>query len=115
MERFGNAALGHRTLQIAQDGSQKIPQRLLAPIADRLERGLPIEALSLAVAAWMRWQQRGDVDDPLAAQTHRAATSPDPVNALLALDAIFPPDLAANPEFRAAIGRQFNSLDCSGC
>lgn len=124
MRRFGNEALGHRTLQIAQDGSQKIPQRLLAPIAERLERGLPIGHLALAVAGWMRWQQRGDVDDPLAANAHRAATSDDPVAALLALDTIFPPPLAANPDFRSAIARQWvrlaergalNSLDCSGC
>ena len=28
-ERFGNPALKHRTWQIAMDGSQKLPQRLL--------------------------------------------------------------------------------------
>jgi fructuronate reductase len=126
MERFGNEALGHRTLQIAQDGSQKIPQRLLAPIADRLSRGLPIETLALAVAGWMRWQtgEAGAVDDPLAAETRRAVTSPHPVGALLALEAVFPPALAANPAFRGALARQWkrldeagalNSLDCSGC
>lgn len=110
MQRFSNKALGHRTHQIAQDGSQKIPQRLLAPIAERLARGLAIEHLARAVAAWMHWQKRDDVDDPLAAATHKAATSADPVGALLALETIFPPELAANPEFRAAIGRQFDSL-----
>jgi fructuronate reductase len=73
LARFSNAALGHRTRQIAMDGSQKLPQRLLAPIAERLARGERIDALALAVAAWLRWQggrtdagEAFEVDDPLA-------------------------------------------------
>ena len=111
MERFGNPALQHRTRQIAMDGSQKIPQRLLSPIAQRLERGQPIDRMALAVAAWMRWQAGLDdagnafvVDDPLAAETARRFSgreSPaEQVAALLAMEAIFPPKLAANEEFR---------------
>ena len=34
-QRFRNPALKHRTAQIASDGSQKLPQRLLAPLRDR--------------------------------------------------------------------------------
>ena len=33
LQRFANPALHHRTWQIAMDGSQKLPQRLLATIA----------------------------------------------------------------------------------
>lgn len=113
MRRFANDALGHRNVQIAQDGSQKIPQRLLAPIAERLARGLPVESLSLAVAAWMRWQ-KGEVDDPLSAETRRAVNSSDPVGALLALDAIFPPALATDPAFRAALDRHWARLNNPG-
>jgi fructuronate reductase len=54
LDRFANRALGHRTAQIAMDGSHKLPQRLLATISDRrLVGGEPIYA-TLAVAAWMR-------------------------------------------------------------
>src|SRR3546814_9633273 len=77
MARFANPALMHRTRQIAMDGSQKLPQRLLATLAAR--RGQRSPALSLAVAAWMRWQAGVDdagaahtVDDPLAARTATA-------------------------------------------
>src|SRR5207237_4935607 len=56
MGRFANSALNHRTRQIAMDGSQKLPQRLLSGIVARLERGQPVDMLALAVAAWMRWQ-----------------------------------------------------------
>ena len=78
MDRFANAALAHRTRQIAMDGSQKLPQRLLAPIARRLERNQPIDALALAVASWIRWQGgRTDAGDGFrrrrsACRDHRA-------------------------------------------
>src|SRR3546814_10320688 len=60
MARFDNPTLRHRTRQIAMDGSQKLPQRLLALIAARLAAGQGIAALSLPVAAWMRWQAGRD-------------------------------------------------------
>ena len=73
IERFRNPALKHRTWQIAMDGSQKLPQRLLGTIRDRLSRGAPFDHLALGVAAWMRYvtgiDEKGkpiDVRDPLA-------------------------------------------------
>ena len=44
LERFRNAALPHRTRQIAMDGSQKLPQRLLGTVRDRLAAGAPLDA-----------------------------------------------------------------------
>jgi fructuronate reductase len=72
--RFGNAALRHRCAQVAMDGSQKLPQRLLGTVADRLAAGGTPMWAGLAVAAWMRhvWAGSADdghpfpVDDPLA-------------------------------------------------
>jgi len=121
LDRFANPGLQHRTVQIAMDGSQKLPQRLLAPIAARLARGLGIETLALAVAGWMRWQSgRTDagepftVDDPLAGETaRRLAGLHDPeaqVLGLAGIDAIFPPELAADLRFREAITRQLRRL-----
>nr|WP_253201311.1 mannitol dehydrogenase family protein [Sphingomonas quercus] len=121
MARFANPALQHRTRQIAMDGSQKLPQRLLAPIAARRARDQSIEALALAVAAWMRWQggrdERGEaftVDDPLAAMlAARLAGVGDPagqVAALLSVDAIFPHALAADAVFREALVRHLTTL-----
>jgi fructuronate reductase len=100
MERFANPALRHRTHQIAMDGSQKLPQRLVAPWRSRLDRGLPSPAIELAVAAWMAWQRGADmrdgrftVDDPLAERTAMVwAMSPDADAAtarLLALPEVF--------------------------
>jgi fructuronate reductase len=73
--RFRNPSLRHRTWQIAMDGSQKLPQRLLGTVRDRLRDGASISRLALGVAAWMRYvtgtDERGapiDVRDPMAAR-----------------------------------------------
>jgi fructuronate reductase len=125
MARFANTALEHRTRQIAMDGSQKLPQRLLAPIAARLAAGLPVRALALAVAAWMRWQGGIDdagraftVDDPLAAETAArlaaCATAAERVDALLGIEAIVAPDLAQNPTLRATLVDHLTALEQGG-
>lgn len=137
MARFDNPALQHRTRQIAVDGSQKLPQRLLAPLAWRAARGLPSPAIALAVAGWMRWQagvtdagERVTVDDPIAAKTAAAYTSAGDAAAraaaLLALilpdgvpDAIVPPVAAAlamleRDGARAGVGRLALSVPPAG-
>lgn len=99
--RYANPAIRHRTWQIAMDGSQKLPQRILGTLSANLRAGRPSPGLTLAVAAWMIYV-RGtdlsgasiDVRDPMAVDLHAAATSADPVGALLALRAVFPADLA---------------------
>lgn len=53
-DRFDNTALAHRTAQIANDGSQKLPQRIIGSALDRLEAGKSASHLMLAVAGWIR-------------------------------------------------------------
>jgi len=125
MARFSNSALMHRTRQIAMDGSQKLPQRLLAGAAERLAAGQGIAALALGVAAWMKWQsgvtEGGEtvvVDDPLAARTGELLAGADDdqarVEALLSLSAVFPPALAADDRFAAAVTGAYLSLSRNG-
>ncbi len=74
IERFSNPALNHRLIQIAMDGSQKIPQRWLETLAAHQAQGRQCPAIVSAIAAWLR-HIRGDngiVDDPMA-QTLKAA------------------------------------------
>ncbi len=52
-ERFSNPALAHRTAQIANDGSQKLPQRIIASAIDCLEADAEMVHLTLVVAAWI--------------------------------------------------------------
>merc|ERR1712039_419662 len=69
LARFANSALQHRLIQIAMDGSQKIPQRWLEPLAINQRAGRMCPATLDALAAWCR-HARGDarpVDDPQAA------------------------------------------------
>ncbi|TCM38337.1 mannitol dehydrogenase family protein [Novosphingobium sp. ST904] len=72
LARFANPALQHRLIQIAMDGSQKIPQRWLETLAANQAEGRHCPAILSALAAWMR-HVRGDnavnwgpVDDPMA-------------------------------------------------
>ncbi len=125
MGRFDNASLQHRTRQIAMDGSQKLPQRLFAPILTRLERGQDIAALSLAVAAWIRWQAGYDdkglaykVEDPLAAMmATRLNGAEDPaarVEAILNFEQIVPAALRDNPILRSALTHWLTILENDG-
>ena len=109
IERFTNPALKHRTWQIAMDGSQKLPQRMLEGIRVHLERGSEWPLLALGVAGWMRYisgkDDRGetiDVRDPLAEKIQALVTNSretERVGALLSLTEIFGQDLPANPAF----------------
>jgi fructuronate reductase len=88
--RFDNTALQHRTAQIANDGSQKLPQRIVATVLDRLEAGSGADHLTLTVAAWIRAAElRGTklpsghftdpFDAPLAKIAEAAGTANDTV------------------------------------
>jgi fructuronate reductase len=105
LARYENPAIRHRTWQIAMDGSQKLPQRILGTLAENLAAGRASPGLMLAVAGWMRYvcgvDEAGhpiEVKDPMAQQLRdlcdAAQTPADTVAALLAVEAIFPPALA---------------------
>lgn len=124
--RFSNPAIRHRTWQIAMDGSQKLPQRLLSTIRERLAQDLPIPCLALVIAGWIRYvggvDERGepiDVRDPLAATlTEVQADWPEDANgrvrAVLSLRQIFGDDLSAEPRFLAAVSAAYRDLSAYG-
>lgn len=81
--RFANPALDHRLIQIAMDGSQKIPQRWLETLAWHQARGARCPSLEAAVAAWIAFLRSGVViDDPLADKLRAAAAGPDAMDRL---------------------------------
>ena len=122
LARFQNPAIRHRTWQIAMDGSQKLPQRLLGTIRERLKAGAPIEHLSLGVAAWMAYvtgtDEKGaeiDVRDPLAAEfaIRAKAAGRDAAalsEALLGIGAIFGDDLPREQRFTQAVAEHLDNL-----
>src|SRR5665811_2452905 len=75
-----------RDSQIAMDGSQKLPNRVLGTVVDRLEAGHTPLGLALVVAAWITFiastlAQGGPVlDDPLAELLQTVVASADAVS-----------------------------------
>jgi fructuronate reductase len=120
--RFRNPALPHRTQQIAMDGSQKLPQRLLATVRERLAGGGSIAHLALAIAGWIRYASGTDehgkpivVSDPLSAKFAAVAAAARGNAAYVAdgfldLAEVFGADLSANAVFRRAVSRDVGGL-----
>ena len=123
LQRFANPALQHQTQQIAMDGSQKLPQRLLGSVRDRLAANQPIERLALAVAGWIHYLRGADeagahfpVQDPLAtelaaqlAQADAAGSAHDAVARFTAFAPVFG-TLGAEPRFVDAVARHATAL-----
>ncbi|KKJ93566.1 mannitol dehydrogenase family protein [Micromonospora sp. HK10] len=124
--RFANPAMRHRTLQIAMDGSQKLPQRVLHTITDLRAAGRSARWASLVVAAWLRfllgYADDGrplPLDDPLAERIRAALaagrdTPAGVVDALFALREVFPAELAADDEVRADVTGWLAALERHG-
>jgi fructuronate reductase len=124
LKRFRNPAIRHALAQIAWDGSQKLPFRLLGTIEDNLAAGRPVDRLCVPVAAWLHFIRRKAVQgeqviDPLAerlfdvgraCQNRASADLP----AFLALDSVFAPTLAGNEIFASALARAYGGLAAGG-
>lgn len=117
LARFANPNTGHTTVQVAMDGSQKLPQRLLGTVRDRLAVGAVPTAAAMTVAAWIAYVRattqgelevegrRIALDDPLAPTLAAAAAGPLDALADRMLDvrAVFGDDLADSAAFRSAV------------
>ena len=114
-ERFRNPAIAHETYQIAMDGTQKLPQRLLEPASVALRRGQKLDAFAFAVAAWMRYAlgrdeagERYALRDPrekeIASVLEKAGGDAEAVaSTLLALPGLFPATLSGHQPWTDAI------------
>jgi fructuronate reductase len=120
LRRFANPALAHATLQIAMDGSQKLPQRWLNTVRDRLAAGAPVEHLALALAAWVLHLGRGSIDDPLAAELAglhaRALAQPTPRERAAEITRFGPVfgDLAGEPRLIEPLAHALDRLAARG-
>lgn len=96
--RYQNPEIHHRLAQIAMDGSQKLPQRILEPLFENRALGQPYGQLLHVLAGWLRFLQRtpaGMLNDPLAdeltAIVDGAECDSALVTRMLEMDAIFGP------------------------
>ncbi|OYR12115.1 mannitol dehydrogenase Rossmann domain protein [Brucella thiophenivorans] len=78
-ERFSNPAIAHSTVQIAMDGTQKLPQRITAPTLDTIAAGGSIRPFAFSLAAWLAYLVQKDsngnpqtLNDPRAMELQRA-------------------------------------------
>ncbi|WP_205857697.1 mannitol dehydrogenase family protein [Phytoactinopolyspora endophytica] len=121
LDRFANPALGHRTAQVAMDGSQKLPQRILSTVRERRAAGATPAVGALLVAAWMRFllgrDDDGrllDVSDPMAQRLisliQRAVPAEETVRGVFGVTEIFGEDLAEDDELVRAVASWYGSL-----
>jgi fructuronate reductase len=112
LARFSNPAIRHLLSQIAWDGSQKLPYRLLDTISDALAAGRPIDRLVLPVAAWLRFLDQAarsgrPITDPLAETLIARAGD---WRSILPTREIFG-DLGSDPRFMHAVENGLGTLE----
>ena len=111
--RFRNPAMQHALAQIAWDGSQKLPFRILATIRDALATQRPLARLCVPIAAWLHFVCRAQRDareivDPLRVALFAIAASCNgdaehDVARFAALTQVFGEDLPRDARFTAAL------------
>lgn len=122
--RFRNPFIRHTLAQIAWDGSQKLPVRLVPTLLDAHAAGRPISRLATPLAGWMLFVARRakaqiPIVDPLAetlADLGRTCTgeAAHDVGLFLRLDATFPSELGAVPSLRTALEQAYERLSQRG-
>jgi fructuronate reductase len=107
--RFANAGIQHRLSQIAMDGSQKLPQRLLGTIADAYAAGRTAPEAIKAVAAWIDYVRRskGNLSDPLAEALGKLRTTDD----FLSFEPVFGRELLCDARIRAALSASVGGFE----
>ncbi|AYY11497.1 mannitol dehydrogenase family protein [Actinobacteria bacterium YIM 96077] len=121
LSRFANPALGHTTAQVAMDGSQKLPQRVLSAVRQRRAAGAMPATAALLVAAWMRFLlgrddqgRRLEVSDPLADRLVPLLSRPAPAREVIRdtveISGVFGPDLCADEDLLDTIAAWFDAL-----
>ncbi|MXP53600.1 mannitol dehydrogenase family protein [Pantoea sp. Seng] len=123
--RYENRAIKHRTYQIATDGTQKLPQRLLDSVRWHLRNGTSCDYLLLGVAGWIRYvsgvdeqgqtiEIRDPLKDQLASIVAHSEDGADRVKALIGLKAVFGDDLLHQTAFVARVTELYQQLVVQG-
>lgn len=115
IQRYHNKHIRHLLAQIAWDGSQKLPFRILNTVRDNLQNKRSISLLCVPIAAWSLFilkqhNEQQDLVDPLAPEllelANTYANQPlDFVDAVLKLKTVFA-DLSNSPIFCSLVKQQ---------
>jgi fructuronate reductase len=124
LTRFRNPAIRHLLSQIAWDGSQKLPFRILGTLADARAAGRSLERLCVPLIAWFQFVRRRVRDDirivdPLADRLVAIANqctgdAQHDVALFLALEPVFPRQIANDATIIAALVRAYGRNAVTG-
>jgi fructuronate reductase len=112
LERFANPRLRHPLAQIAQDGSVKLPVRILPVLRAFRESGDLPEAATCALGAWLAHLRAGGpaVSD-VRVDELSARCGGEPRHAAASVLQLLDPDLGGDVELVAAVGAVTSALE----
>lgn len=121
--RFSNTNIKHKTRQIAMDGSQKLPQRALAPYLTLQERDISAQCQPVLIAGWIHYvldmiAKNNELSDPLF-ETYQSIVSHasktiDQAKSFLAIEKIFGKHGSENEQFIGQVLNAFDDIEKSG-
>jgi fructuronate reductase len=129
IERFQNDQIPYATQQVAMDGSQKIVQRVLAPIQELLARSnndmTKVGILTTVVTAWLVYLKAKTEDgetyaisDPIADKlkliSNKSTSAEELVDAMFTQTSIFPDALTQNSAFKQYLIGTLKSVRSAG-
>lgn len=113
IDRFHNPEIRHLLSQIAWDGTQKLPVRIISTIRENIAANRQIKAHCMVLAGWRQFvitalRQGREIVDPLnaALSSQDWVSNADPVTAteqFLGFRALFDRDLAASPALKNSL------------
>ncbi len=121
-DRFANPAIAHETYQIAMDGTEKLPQRLLMPALHVLDSGRDVRPFAFAIAAWMRYclgrtdsgekyALRDPQEEKISAALRQTGGDPKAIlDVLHALPGLFPKRLRENRIWKSQVGVALSTM-----
>jgi fructuronate reductase len=124
-QRFANPSLKHRAVQIASDASQKVPQRILAPLVELDGESLSNRAVLMALALWVRsCAARNEQGEPIIihdpafnewpAVDQDKLSPEDVIDRFIGFDRVFGGDWKNRPELTQALAAAYRAIKTQG-
>lgn len=120
LDRFRNPAIKHLLAQIAWDGSQKLPMRIIPIIEQNLNDKRSIDSLSGAIVAWFlflrkRCIEKEELVDPLADNLLKKVSLCNDdiehdIQILCSIEQVFKVELANNQQFIQSLQNSYQKM-----